>query len=161
MWRKQAVNAFPTTKRQLWHQSSLFCCILRVGKCIRNSSHASPISSYVCNFHTCARLCVSMELPKFRRRRQEICSSPHRPPSILCTGLFDGCGLAGRKRGMRFCLLICQQIAMMGLCRMALVNYSSSDGQIPSIRLQRSLHVRLLLALHFFSPALNYYLTAT
>lgn len=160
MWRKQAVNAFPMTERQLWHQSSLFCCILRVGRCYRNSSHSCPIFC-VCIFHTCAWLLVSMELPKCSWRRQEICSSPHRPPSILCTGLFDGCWLAGRKRGMRFCLLICQQIAMMGLCRMALVNYSSRDGQIPSIRLQLSLHVLLLLALHFFSPALNYCLMAT
>lgn len=39
----------------------------------------------------------------------------------------------------------------MGLCRMASVNYSSRDGQIPSIRLQLGLHLPLLLALHSLS----------
>lgn len=102
------------TKRLLLHQNGVFCCILRVGKCNRSSSIPSPISSYVSLLHICAWLLVSMELPKFSRRRQEICSSPPRPPSILCAWLFDGRWLAGRERGMRFCLLICQQIATDG-----------------------------------------------
>lgn len=58
-------------------------------------------------------------------------SSLHPLPGVSCPVLIGW----RESEGWGFVVLICQQIATDGpMCRMALVNYCSREGQIPSIR---------------------------
>lgn len=79
MWRKQAVNLF-----QLSHPNSVFSIVSRGWE---NATETAPLQANLLYVYACLCLWSSAHSGD----RQEICSSPPlaRPPSILCTLLFD------------------------------------------------------------------------
>ena len=111
---KQAENWLQMTNPQLLRPNRVSCCILRVGKCNSDSSDSNPISC-MCSACMCATVFVyvaflnSTDLDRKFSPSPPLSSPRHLPlRSLPVADWLEG------ERGMRFCRLICQQIATDG-----------------------------------------------